>query len=89
MLQEEIEEQLQSLTKQVEELRAEVETLKEQRPDEVALIPGAEYDFVPSVREKVIARGVAKIIRVEKAPTDLGLSPREWEQFSADEAGDE
>ena len=85
MLHEEIEEQLQALTKQVEDLRAEVESLKEKKSDGPTLIPGVEYDFVPTVVDKVIARGIAKIARVGKGPDDLGLSPREWEMYSVDE----
>jgi hypothetical protein len=85
MLQEEMEEQLQTLTKQVEELRSEVETLKEQRFEEPRLIPGAEYDFVPSLKPKVIARGIGRIVRIVNATHELGLSAREWEQFSSDE----
>jgi uncharacterized protein YdhG (YjbR/CyaY superfamily) len=86
MLQDEMEEQLQTLTKQVEELRAEVETLKEKiDDDEPTLIPEAEYDFVPTFEPKVIARGIAKIVRVVEGPKDLGLSAHEWEILSIPE----
>jgi hypothetical protein len=89
MLQEEMEEQLQALTKRVEELSAEVETLKEHRSKEPELIPGAEYDFVPSVEPMVIARGVGRIVQITTGTHELGLSKREWEQFSSDEDTDE
>ena len=79
MLQEEMEEQLQALTKQVEDLRAEVETLKDKRYDEATLIPGAEYDFVPSVTEKVIATGVIRVGEIRKADALLGLTEDEWQ----------
>ena len=85
MLLEELQEQVQNLTKTVEELRTEVESLKEKVNEEPILIPGAEYDLVPSIQEKVIARGVARFVRFVDAPKDLGLSPSEWAQFSLDE----
>jgi archaellum component FlaC len=89
MLEEHFEERLDALTKKVENLSNEVQTLKSEREEEVMLIPGAEYDFVPITPERVIARGVAKIVRVTKGPEDLGLSAWEWELLSADEDGHE
>ncbi len=85
MLEEPIEERLEALTKKVEELSTEVETLKKEREEDADLIPEAEYDFVPTVKDKVIAEGIAKIIRFTKASSGLGLSQREWEQFSTGE----
>jgi hypothetical protein len=35
---------------------------------------------VPTLKDKVIAREVAKIIRIVQATSELGLSQREWEQ---------
>ncbi|MBM3993503.1 MAG: hypothetical protein FJ303_05040 [Planctomycetes bacterium] len=87
MQEHEIEERLDVLEKKVEDLAAELQDVKNHGEEEPKLIPGAEFDFVPSAPQKVIARGVAKIIRVGKAPDDLGLSAREWELLSAD--GDE
>ena len=85
MLEQEFEERLEVLEKKIEELTTEIKEANKNREEEVTLIPGAEYDFVPSAPEKVIARGVAKIIRVSKGPDDLGLSAREWELLSSDE----
>ena len=81
MLEHEFEERLEILEKKVEELCDE----KKDREEEATLIPGAEYDFVPSYKSKVIATGFAKIVGVRKASAELGLSQREWEQFSPDE----
>ena len=85
MLEDAIEERLDGLEKKVEELSNELHELKRERIDSPALTPGAEYDFVPSLPDRVIARGVAKIVRVGPAPNDLGLSPREWELYSIPE----
>ncbi len=85
MLEEEIEERLETLERKVEELITEVRKAKPERDEEVHLIPGAEYDFVPTIEEKVISRGVGRIVKIEKAPHDLGLSAREWELLSSDE----
>lgn len=82
MLQEEIEEQLQALTKEVEELRAEVETLKEKASDEPTLIPGAEYDFVPTVPDKVIGTFVMRVGKVIREDNSLCLTDDEWQMYS-------
>ena len=84
MLNEEIEEQLQSMSQEIEELRAKVAALEE-RNGEPTLIPEAEYDLVPSAPEKVIARGIARFVGYREAPKDLGLSPSEWALISEDE----
>ena len=85
MLEAEFEERLEALEQKVEELSGQIAARKPEPEVESVLIPGAEYDFVPSVEEKVIFRGVARIVRFEKAPDDLGLSPREWELLSSEE----
>ena len=85
MFEKEIEERMEALEKRVEDLSAEVEANKKNQEEEVTLIPGAEYDFVPSYEPKVIARGIAKIVGVRRASAELGLSQREWDQFSPDE----
>ena len=85
MFEKEIEERLEGLEKRIEELSAKVEANQKSQEEEETLIPGAEYDFVPFYEPKVIARGVAKFVRVVQAPQGLGLPPQEWEQFSPDE----
>ncbi len=85
MLEDQIEERLDYLTKKVEELSTEVEALKRDRDEEITLIPGAEYDFVPSYEPEVVGRGVARFVGFAKAPNDLGLSQREWELLTPDE----
>lgn len=89
MFEKDIEERMEALEKRLENLSAEVEANKKNQEEEVTLIPGAEYDFVPSVEHKVIARGVAKFVRFVEAPQGLGLSQQEWEQFTPDEECDE
>ena len=84
MLEEDFDERLEALTKKAEELSAEVVSLKKERAEEVALIPGAEYDFVPSVEEEIVFQGVARIVRVEKMSHELGLSAKEWELLAED-----
>jgi hypothetical protein len=85
MVKQEFEERLDVLEKKVEDLTTELHEVKREREEEATLIPGAEYDFVPSVQDRVIARGIGRIVRVIPASNELGLSAREWEQFSADE----
>jgi hypothetical protein len=82
MLHEEFDEQLQALTKQVEELRADVQLLKEKREEEVTLIPGAEYDLVPSLKPKVIGTFVMRVGKIYEASSLLGLTDEEWRLYS-------
>jgi hypothetical protein len=89
MLEQEFEERLELLEKKVEELTTELSEVKNGRAEEPMLIPGAEYDFVPTVKDKVLFRGVGHIVRIEKASHELGLSAREWEMFSVDEENHE
>ncbi|MBI2806306.1 MAG: hypothetical protein HYX68_15105 [Planctomycetes bacterium] len=85
MLDEQIEERLDGLEKKLEDLSARVEEISQEREEVLPLIPEAEYDFVPSVPDKVIARGVAKFAGFVEAPKDLGLSASEWALISSDE----
>jgi hypothetical protein len=82
MLEDQFEERLDALTKRVEELSTEVETLKKERAEESGLIPGAEYDFVPTVAEKIIGRYTIRVGKTCKADSLLGLTDEEWRLYS-------
>ena len=83
MLQDEMEEQLQSLKREVDELRAEVAERKRKTPDDEPLLPGVEYDFVPKVVEKNTITITARITGVIREPSTLGLTDEEWELYSS------
>jgi hypothetical protein len=85
MFEKALEERVEVLEKRVEELATELTDVKNEREEESGLIPGAEYDFVPSVEDTVIRRGVARFMGFVDAPNDLGLSPSEWAMISDNE----
>lgn len=68
MVKQEFVERLKALEKRVDELTAKQDAVKRESADEPTLIPGAEYDFVPTVVDKVIARGVVTFVPVIPAP---------------------
>jgi hypothetical protein len=82
MYEKDFEERLDALEKKVEDLSVEMESNKKKQEEEPTLIPGAKYDFVPSVEDEVIARGIGRIVKIEKADSLLGLSDEEWKEFS-------
>jgi hypothetical protein len=68
MVKQEFVERLEALEKRVDELTAKLGTAKIEHSDEPMFIPGAEYDFVPTVIDRCIVRGVVTFVEVLPAP---------------------
>ncbi len=84
MLHEELEEQFQSLRREVDELRAEVAELKKRTTDDEPLLPGVECDFAPSTQgDKSCKAFMGRIVAVVKESDTLGLTDDEWRMFSS------
>lgn len=88
-----LDERLTALEKEVAALRAEVNgQQKGERNGSAAptteddFIDGAECDFVPDVPpiEVIVLKGT--LVKVEPGPSDLALSPQEWEALGLEDS---
>lgn len=83
MLDQDFEERLEVLEKRVEVLEAKrTETRYVEEP---TLIPGAEYDFVPSAPDKIIGQYTIRVGKIVKESSLLGLTDEEWKEFATEE----
>jgi hypothetical protein len=83
MLQDEVEEQLLSLKREVDELRAEIAELKRIPSDDEQLLPDVEYDFVVNAEEKVALTSKGRIVGVVQESNTLGLTDEEWNLYTS------
>jgi hypothetical protein len=85
MFEKDVEERLDALEKGLEDLSARVKANEKKQDEEVTLIPGVEYDFVPSYEPKAIGRYIIQIRRVVPESNLLGLTDEEWQQFATED----